>query len=229
MLGEANESDIHIDGVICPCLVDTGSMVTTVGESFYRQHLSHIAITSMDNLLKIEGATGHEVPYLGYIEAPVSSKQDCTGLCMETTIPILVVPDTSYNRRVPIVMGTNFIRVCRDACRDRYGTRYLQKTKTTTPWYLAYQHLSARDRFLGSDGTLGIVATSQRITVEPRQKVTLWGVAHAPPRGDTFTSITSAIDNGNLPNSLMVTPAIVNLCSDGSTCRVPVEVTNLSD
>ncbi|KAK0137686.1 hypothetical protein N1851_026116 [Merluccius polli] len=62
--------DIIIGEVVVPCLVDTGSMVSTVTESFFRQHFE---IWDQEKLrschwLQLRAANGLPIPYLGYLE-----------------------------------------------------------------------------------------------------------------------------------------------------------------
>lgn len=47
------------------CLLDSGSQVTTVPESFYKQHFSEQEIKPLHDLLEVEGANGQLVPYFG--------------------------------------------------------------------------------------------------------------------------------------------------------------------
>lgn len=67
LVGEANECNAYVDGKQCKALLDTGSQVTSISESFFKQHLSGRVIQSVDKLLKVVGVTGREVPFLGYI------------------------------------------------------------------------------------------------------------------------------------------------------------------
>ncbi|KAK0155373.1 hypothetical protein N1851_002277 [Merluccius polli] len=65
--------DIIIGEVVVPCLVDTGSMVSTVTESFFRQHFE---IWDQEKLrschwLQLRAANGLPIPYLGYLELEV--------------------------------------------------------------------------------------------------------------------------------------------------------------
>ena len=62
-----------------------------------------LPIRKLETLLDIEGSAGTEVPYLGYTELrfdiPEIAKFDHDVLMM-------VYPDSKYNHRVPIVIGT---------------------------------------------------------------------------------------------------------------------------
>lgn len=62
LIGERWESKAWLDGFECHFLIDTGSQVTCVAESFYKQYLYHRSLTSMGDLIRVEGATGQIVP-----------------------------------------------------------------------------------------------------------------------------------------------------------------------
>lgn len=57
----------------------------------------------------------HRLPYVGYVEATVEIPfVDCSDLL----VPVLVVPPTEYNYNVPVVIGTNIIRLCKEVTED---------------------------------------------------------------------------------------------------------------
>jgi hypothetical protein len=49
-------------------LIDTGSTVSTLSHTFYREHLSHLELKPLHSLLNIECADGKQLPCEGYIE-----------------------------------------------------------------------------------------------------------------------------------------------------------------
>lgn len=53
-----------------PCLIDTGSMVTTVTESFFYKHFSHLQKKDC-KWLGLKAANGLDIPYSGYIELDI--------------------------------------------------------------------------------------------------------------------------------------------------------------
>lgn len=59
---------VGIEGVQCESILDTGSQVTTISEKFHAAFLTSLPLKPIDCLLEIEGAGGHTVPYLGYVE-----------------------------------------------------------------------------------------------------------------------------------------------------------------
>ena len=65
--------DVLIGGVPVPCLIDTGSMVSTVTETFF---LNHFEPWGSDRLrscqwLQLRAANGLSIPYVGYLELDV--------------------------------------------------------------------------------------------------------------------------------------------------------------
>ena len=106
LVGTSNVLKIKVDGNECEGLIDTGSMITTVGEEFYQKKLQHLELRDLAAVLQIEGAGGQNVPYLGMIEA----EMEIPG-AKPLHVPVLVVPATKFNSSVPVIVGTNVLKV----------------------------------------------------------------------------------------------------------------------
>ncbi|RXN31336.1 Retrovirus-related Pol polyprotein from transposon 412 [Labeo rohita] len=91
------------------CLLDTGSQVTTVPQSFYETHLSDHPLKPLENLLEVEGANGQAVPYLGYIELALRFPKEFVGVEVDVPTLALVVPDLKGLSQV--LIGTNSLDV----------------------------------------------------------------------------------------------------------------------
>ena len=104
LIGDANEVPAVVEGLKCMALVDTGSQVTTISDSFYQCHLSHAPLQSCQGLVRLESATGEGIPYTGYLI--VSLHLNGTK---PIEVPVLVVHNTSYNHSVPLLIGTNVL------------------------------------------------------------------------------------------------------------------------
>ena len=108
--------NVTMSGVAVPCLLDTGSMVSTVTESFFREHFEPWGLDRLRccHWLQLRAANGLEIPYIGYLELDVT-------LC-DKTIPncgVLVVRDPSViGPSVPGILGMNIIRRC---YREMFG------------------------------------------------------------------------------------------------------------
>lgn len=62
LVGTKTTSTVTIAGKHTNCLLDTGSQVTTVPQSFNEQHLSELTIHPLHDLLDVEGANGQSFP-----------------------------------------------------------------------------------------------------------------------------------------------------------------------
>lgn len=89
------------EGKCTKCLIDTGSLVTTVNLDFYNSLTSKPPIRiSNDFDLNVSAANGQEVPYVEYIEARISV------LFHEENVfdlPALVVPNTTNNLDILVI------------------------------------------------------------------------------------------------------------------------------
>ena len=104
-------------GVQVPCLVDTGSMVSTITESFFLQHFEPWGLEKLQscNWLRLSAANGLAIPYVGYLELDVQ-------LCGKTVKRwgVLVVRNTPHSvALVPGELGMNIIKEC-------YGELFVQ-------------------------------------------------------------------------------------------------------
>ena len=85
-------------------------------------------IYQLDTLLDIEGFGGNDVPYLGYVEAQLQVKGI---LGMDKDSLFLVVPDSNYNKRVPISISTVHIERCLQLLKEE------EIPNVTHPWEIA--------------------------------------------------------------------------------------------
>ena len=59
-------------GVTVSCLMDTGSMVSTLSEEFYKTKIASQPLREPEGWLKLHAANGLEVPYLGLVVLDVT-------------------------------------------------------------------------------------------------------------------------------------------------------------
>uniref|UniRef100_A0A3B1IZ75 ribonuclease H n=1 Tax=Astyanax mexicanus TaxID=7994 RepID=A0A3B1IZ75_ASTMX len=107
LVGEKCMSETYIAGKKCASILDTGSQVTTIPQSFYEHNLSHLTIHPLSDLLEVKAANGQCVPYLGYIEVEVTFPESFFGAQIELSTLALVVPDTCSGSQSVILIGTN--------------------------------------------------------------------------------------------------------------------------
>jgi hypothetical protein len=99
---------VEINGVTTKALLDTGSEVTTVIESWANQHLKSLQLQPTH--VKLRAVNGAEVPYSGVllVDLEVFGRR-----CTE--VPVLVVRDPidpsmlERKRRLPVLLGMNVL------------------------------------------------------------------------------------------------------------------------
>ena len=86
--------------------MDTGSTVCPVTESSCNKYLTGSdKIHAQDEILKIEEAGGHKLPYSGFVEMELRVRD-----MMESVVSILlVVADTLYGYIGPVILHFNIL------------------------------------------------------------------------------------------------------------------------
>ena len=101
LIGEANESDIILEGRVVKALIDSGAQISTITDHFARE--LRLEVRDVGTLLNLEGTGGGEVPYSGYVEANLKIPSLPN---FSRDILLLVVPNSRYGERVPVALGT---------------------------------------------------------------------------------------------------------------------------
>ena len=92
-------------------------MITCISEKFHKSLNPVPELHSIsDFVLTIHSANRTVLPYSGFAELEICVP--CFG-SSSSAIPAFVVPQTNYSKNVPVIVGTNFIRICRDAYEQR--------------------------------------------------------------------------------------------------------------
>lgn len=107
LIGAKYTAQVKINNQTCNCLLDTGSKVTTVSQSFYENNLSGLEIHPINELLEIEAANGENVPYSGFIGVGITFPKHCFGSEISVSTFALVLPDTRSNTQSSLLIGTN--------------------------------------------------------------------------------------------------------------------------
>jgi len=74
-------------------------------------------------MLKIECADGEPLPYLGYIIADIDTSISLTDSAQRSCL-FLVVPDTRYSAKTPLILGTNILNTLLGECKDKFGSQF---------------------------------------------------------------------------------------------------------
>lgn len=130
-VADCPEVDVLLEDMPITCLIDTGSQVTTITESFFRR-LSGFHLFNVGNMIRITGANELEVPCLGYIEVRI----EISGILVPQ-VGVLVIKDPvdaqglERKKRVPGLLGSNFFSALKK-CMDQQdsavptGDKYLR-------------------------------------------------------------------------------------------------------
>ena len=101
LIGEANETQVKLEGQDFKALVDSGSMVSQITHSLAKA--LKLPMKQLQTLIPMDGSVGITVLYLGYVEATLNIpevqafQEDCL---------FLVMNDHTYGKHVPITIGT---------------------------------------------------------------------------------------------------------------------------
>jgi len=180
-------------------------MITTVSESFLKSIPDAPLLCDLGTLLYISLADGSKLSYLGYIDTYIS-----VPFLSEFSlpVPVLVVPDTSFNRSCPVIVGTNVIR----------PLKYTSDSATShvpRQWQLAMDCLNTI--------SFTVQACSRKpISVEPYQSIVVNGFAK-----NIDDSITDVVTENLDSSSAAVCPRVVKV-DNFDYCRIPVKVCNMS-
>lgn len=217
-----------MNGVDVPSLLDTGSNVTTITESFFSASFdSDKHKINNCTWLNLSAANGLSIPYLGYVELNVT--------VLGRTLPgcgVLIVRDpprstalSKQKEQVPGLLGMNVILRLYTDLYGEYGPALFsipQVTQAELGWREALQqcHLMETEQSDGKAGQLRVRADGLlRIPAGTTVMVPATG-----PKGNQHHSQTLLLEPDNstnhLPAGLLVSTALVSL-KDG-LAHVPV-------
>jgi len=111
MIGKCPVVSIDIKGKTVPCLLDTGSMVTTMTEEYFNEHFKH-SHELRDSFYTLKAANDIAIPYVGYICTEVRVGKDVVkdaGIFVTKT-PFDAVNKTQKKR--PVLLGMNILERC---------------------------------------------------------------------------------------------------------------------
>uniref|UniRef100_A0A3B1JYN6 Gypsy retrotransposon integrase-like protein 1 n=1 Tax=Astyanax mexicanus TaxID=7994 RepID=A0A3B1JYN6_ASTMX len=111
LIGTKCTAQVKIGKIQTNCLLDTGSQVTTISQSFFNQQLPAHQMNPLGDLLEVEGANGQTVPYLGYVDLSITFPEEFAGAEVEVPTLALVVPDLNSDTQPQVLIGTNTLDV----------------------------------------------------------------------------------------------------------------------
>ena len=157
-------------------------------------------------------ASGSSLPYDGYFECTITIPVTDT-FSLSETIPVLIVHDTAYNTRIPLLLGTNILKKLLD-CSQKPSSYQLQ---------VAMQALQLQVKHL--DKTCGIysnVVSACDINVPPHSGCLVEGkTVVAIPICQQIALVQ------DFDGKIETVPSIVNIKQGQNS--VPIDVRNDSD
>lgn len=223
LVGGKCTAKVTVNKVDCNCLLDTGSQVTTIAQTFYQDHLTEHDIKPISDILEVEGANGQAVPYLGYVEITVKFPKDFLVFEPEVLTLALVVPDLPSNGDTPLLIGTNTLDIVYEQQCENHVTH-------SQPLNHGYQQvlkaLEIRKKHSAS-GKLGFVKLKgQRQELLPaNDKVLLEGYVCANQIKAEHCALLEQPSSSSLPGGVIVDSCLISL-PQSSPYKVAVQLRN---
>lgn len=229
-MGEPCEATAWLDDVQCQCLLDTGSQVTCISQSFYQQCLSHRKLHLISDILEIEGAAGQLVPYLGYITVDVKFLKEECGTNATVTTLALVCPDQTYSTKTPLLVGTNVLIQLMDDCKRVGGYKYVEKLKIHANFISAYVACEEKTKTDTRDAKSMPVRLIGRkpVTIPKGDMCEVTGRFHAKTSGNEVTALIEEPQIQSLPGGLLVRSHLIQVYPR-SCAKVKVLIHNMAD
>nr|XP_043898190.1 uncharacterized protein LOC122779681 [Solea senegalensis] len=211
--------NVSFSGVTVPCLVDTGSMVSTITKSFFLEHFAHWGHDRLlsCNWLELRAANGLAIPYIGYLELDVAF---CGKVMLHCGVLVVKDPPGALSS-VPGILGMNILRRCYRELFGTHGTSLFDLplvSQAPNPVVEAlqkcHQLVVHAPQYLA--GTVRVRGRRPvRIPGEVMKLVASTCPEQAPDQVALFEPSESS-----LPAGLLVSPCLVKTCR--GTAHVPV-------
>ena len=228
MVGSNNESVIVIEGIETKALLDTGSCVSTMCQTFYDEHLKHLPLNPVEGILRLECADGSFMPYTGYIQVQMSTSGIPSEHVQECIF--LIVPDTDYSKDVPLLIGTNILDELLLHCKSELGENFLQNSALHTSWYLAFRCMVVRQRELKKNkNRLAFIRSAEprHITIPANSCETIKGITSKELEYKQTCAMMTETEDSILPSDFDITPAVITY-NYGNNGLVDVQITNVT-
>ncbi|VDI05198.1 Hypothetical predicted protein [Mytilus galloprovincialis] len=180
MVGKSNETHVYVNGKKCKSLIDSGSMVSTISEPTLRYLHPVPTVKTLDEfILSVRVAEGSQLPYHGYVEVNIKVPFHTESMM----VPLLVVPETDYNRSVPVIIGTNVLRPIKSTLTCDSQVNIPRECE----WETAFSAMDASITSL-------VKSTNRRpIKVSPMSIMTVTGLCKT--KSGNQTAVTECLDD----------------------------------
>lgn len=106
LVGPSFIHTIKVNDVVCNALIDSGSNVTIIFESWYNEHLPDVPIKPLSGL-GLWGLSDTEFPYKGYVVVEMEFTEEITGVSGRVEVLALICPEPRNQQQTPVLVGTN--------------------------------------------------------------------------------------------------------------------------
>ena len=220
-IGQCPEVTVLLGGQEICCLVDTGAQVSTVTESFFKQHFAgERDLVDVSTCIRITGSYGLDIPYLGYIELclSVAGKEFLNLGFLVVRDPI----DSATRRRkmkVPGVIGCNVLRDLREAVE--------YKSVKDDPVLGPILALYGEARVQSSACSAGRVriASKKPLLIPARSLRVVEATVQPASTEEVYWGVVQELACYSCPKGFALAPAVVKVTNTG---RIPVQVANFS-
>lgn len=212
--------NVSIGGVLVPCLIDTGSMVSTITESCFIQHFEpwgHERLRSC-SWLQLRAANGLSIPYTGYMELDIEL---CGRIVPRCGVLVVKDPPGGLRSQVPGVLGMNVLGRCYQELFGQHGPSLFDFPPVSSAPLSVFQALQHCHQ--GSEQSLVECMTKVRVRGPRACRVTGGTIklvaATCAEQLAGGTVLFEPIESG-LPEGLLASPALVRVI--GGSVYVPV-------
>ena len=133
---------------------------------------------------------------------------------IKTEAPLLVLPTTEYQKRVPVTIGTSLT----DMAVDSLGT--LDSANLTTPWKTVCCATQSRRKVQAQHLQKHTVKITKSITLPPFSSIIVHGHTKLKSHGVKLNFIAEPFKDNQLPSSVQCTPTYCSLEAGSNSITV---------
>ena len=217
-VGECPVVTVRLGGVDVPCLLDSGSEVSTITEEFFNEHFRPQGKTLLPtgDWLRLTAANGLEIPYVGYLELDV----EALGVMIPRRGILVVKSPASHEARqrkkiIPGLIGMNIIAQLHEPFKNG-------KAETSPQWSKVLK-ITSSTQSISVRGFAKVAGQSQ-IRVPAGSVSVLRINGWQGPQTKNTTALVEPL-SGQVPGNLVV----INTLTHVDNGQLHVRVANITD
>lgn len=164
------------------------------------------------------------MPYLGYVEAHLTFPENVTGTEEKLPVLALIVPESQFNSKVPVLIGTNVLLELyqRGVSYDKF--KFLRRSDS---FAVLLQHVA---RVYKSETKACPVKLhgEKPVTIPARHKMYLFGDVRVDKASCNNNFVVEPPESSLLPGGLFLQCALININTRASN-KIPVVVNHTTD